>query len=150
MVYIFCIIMLSIEPFGHKILTVLDDSVLVSGNQSLWTWESRSQRNSTTGERFCKSEYITRKFIYCICVCQRLQFWTDSQKIFETPSFDETIEWYYKSKQSMECSSLFSWLTRYSYGFIFIMFIMIQSLSNIEIKDKSLEPYNNFLAHKVF
>lgn len=149
MVYSFSIITLSIEPFGHKILTVLDDSVLVSGNQSLWTWESRSQRNSTTGERFCKSEYITLKLIYYICVCQQPQFWNDSHQSLDTPTFDETIEWYYKSKQFMAYSSIFSWLTRYSYGFIFIMFIMIQSLYNIEIKDKSLEPYNNFLAHEV-
>ncbi|KAG8306024.1 hypothetical protein J6590_056699 [Homalodisca vitripennis] len=47
-----------VEPTGNKILTVLDEAILMTGNKSLWTWESRSQSNSTTGQQFCTKDMV--------------------------------------------------------------------------------------------
>ncbi|XP_054266172.1 uncharacterized protein LOC128988678 isoform X2 [Macrosteles quadrilineatus] len=45
------------EP-GRKILTVLDDNILASGNKSLWTWEARSQTNASTGQPYWKNDMV--------------------------------------------------------------------------------------------
>lgn len=45
------------EPAGNKVLTVLDESLLMSGNTTLWAWEIRSQPNAT-GQRPCGQDMV--------------------------------------------------------------------------------------------